>query len=161
MDGICFVVKECAVALHTLYVLAAIASLYSGKAGGGHRHSTKWTAGSGVWPPCWNSIKEVKKDWGKEGLRKHKDMLPGVTPYRLVESYHRFGGSCWPHFVSRQEASAAILIVIFVSFQYEFKAKGIKKKKVIVEVSVDGVRVTVRKKKKVSVCGLVGGGVWI
>ncbi|KAJ9598805.1 hypothetical protein L9F63_026660, partial [Diploptera punctata] len=31
---------------------------------------------------------------------------------------------------------------------YEFKAKGIKKKKVTVEVSVDGVRVTVRKKKK-------------
>jgi carboxyl-terminal PDZ ligand of neuronal nitric oxide synthase protein len=35
-------------------------------------------------------------------------------------------------------------------FQYEFKAKGIKKKKVTVEVSVDGVRVTVRKKRKVS-----------
>lgn len=35
-------------------------------------------------------------------------------------------------------------------FQYEFKAKGIKKKKVTVEVSVDGVRVTLRKKKKVS-----------
>jgi hypothetical protein len=43
-----------------------------------------------------------------------------------------------------------MLIVIFVLFQYEFKAKGIKKKKVIVEVSVDGVRVTMRKKKKVS-----------
>jgi hypothetical protein len=54
--------------------------------------------------------------------------------------------------------------VIFVSFQYEFKAKGIKKKKVIVEVSVDGVRVTMRKKKKVSVwmgCGLVWGRMWI
>lgn len=36
------------------------------------------------------------------------------------------------------------------SFQYEFKAKGIKKKKVTVEVSVDGVRITLRKKKKVS-----------
>ncbi|XP_039287251.1 carboxyl-terminal PDZ ligand of neuronal nitric oxide synthase protein isoform X2 [Nilaparvata lugens] len=32
--------------------------------------------------------------------------------------------------------------------RYEFKAKGIKKKKVTVEVSVDGVRVTLRKKKK-------------
>jgi hypothetical protein len=45
----------------------------------------------------------------------------------------------------------------FVFFQYEFKAKGIKKKKVIVEVSVDGVRVTVRKKKKVSLCMRCGG----
>lgn len=32
-------------------------------------------------------------------------------------------------------------------FQYEFKAKGIKKKKVTLEVSVDGVKVTLRKKK--------------
>jgi len=38
-------------------------------------------------------------------------------------------------------------------FQYEFKAKGIKKKKVTLEVSVDGVRVNLRKKKKkVSKC---------
>ncbi|GLH01767.1 Capon-like protein [Gryllus bimaculatus] len=37
-----------------------------------------------------------------------------------------------------------------ISFQakYEFKAKGIKKKKVTVDVSVDGVRVALRKKKK-------------
>lgn len=35
-------------------------------------------------------------------------------------------------------------------FQYEFKAKGIKKKKVLMEVSVEGVKVTLRKKKKVS-----------
>lgn len=34
--------------------------------------------------------------------------------------------------------------------QYEFKTKGIKKKKVTIEVSVDGVKVTLRKKKKVS-----------
>lgn len=34
-------------------------------------------------------------------------------------------------------------------FQYEFKAKGIKKKKVTVEISVDGVKVTLKKKKKV------------
>lgn len=38
--------------------------------------------------------------------------------------------------------------VLFL-FQYEFKAKGIKKKKVTIEVSVDGVKVTLRKKKKV------------
>lgn len=31
--------------------------------------------------------------------------------------------------------------------QYEFKAKGIKKKKVTLEVSVDGLKVTLRKKK--------------
>lgn len=36
------------------------------------------------------------------------------------------------------------------SIQYEFKAKGIKKKKVSIEVSVEGVRITLRKKKKVS-----------
>ena len=32
-------------------------------------------------------------------------------------------------------------------FQYEFKAKGIKKKKTILEISVDGVKVSIRKKK--------------
>ncbi|XP_050514739.1 dystrophin-like protein 1 isoform X2 [Diabrotica virgifera virgifera] len=32
--------------------------------------------------------------------------------------------------------------------RYEFKAKGIKKKKVTIEVSVDGVKVTLRKKRK-------------
>ncbi|KAF5276478.1 hypothetical protein FQA39_LY06547 [Lamprigera yunnana] len=32
--------------------------------------------------------------------------------------------------------------------RYEFKAKGVKKKKVTIEVSVDGVKVTLRKKKK-------------
>ncbi|XP_044751081.1 capon-like protein isoform X4 [Coccinella septempunctata] len=32
--------------------------------------------------------------------------------------------------------------------RYEFKAKGIKKKKVTIEISVDGVKVTLRKKKK-------------
>ncbi|XP_014287857.1 carboxyl-terminal PDZ ligand of neuronal nitric oxide synthase protein isoform X3 [Halyomorpha halys] len=32
--------------------------------------------------------------------------------------------------------------------RYEFKAKGIKKKKVTLEISVEGVRVTLRKKKK-------------
>lgn len=34
-------------------------------------------------------------------------------------------------------------------FQYEFKAKNIKKKKVGIMVSVDGVKVTLRKKQKV------------
>ena len=32
-------------------------------------------------------------------------------------------------------------------FQYEFKAKGIKKKKITLEISVDGVKITLRKKK--------------
>lgn len=35
-------------------------------------------------------------------------------------------------------------------FQYEFKIKNIKKKKVNLIVSVDGVKVVLRKKKKVS-----------
>jgi SpoU rRNA methylase family enzyme len=34
--------------------------------------------------------------------------------------------------------------------QYEFKAKNIKKKKVSIMVSVDGVKVILKKKKKVS-----------
>lgn len=34
--------------------------------------------------------------------------------------------------------------------QYEFKVKNIKKKKVNLVVSVDGVKVSLRKKKKVS-----------
>lgn len=34
--------------------------------------------------------------------------------------------------------------------QYEFKAKGIKKKKVTLEVSVDGLKVTLRKKKVIA-----------
>lgn len=38
----------------------------------------------------------------------------------------------------------------FLSLQYEFKVKNIKKKKVNIVVSVDGVRVALRKKKKVS-----------
>lgn len=36
-----------------------------------------------------------------------------------------------------------------VSPQYEFKAKNIKKKKVSIVVSVDGVKVVLRKKQKV------------
>lgn len=36
------------------------------------------------------------------------------------------------------------------SLQYEFKVKNIKKKKVNIVVSVDGVKVGLRKKKKVS-----------
>ncbi|XP_054273970.1 carboxyl-terminal PDZ ligand of neuronal nitric oxide synthase protein-like isoform X3 [Macrosteles quadrilineatus] len=48
-----------------------------------------------------------------------------------------------PRPTSRVEIVAAMRRI-----RYEFKAKGIKKKKVTVEVSVDGVRVTLRKKKK-------------
>lgn len=36
-----------------------------------------------------------------------------------------------------------------VFLQYEFKAKNIKKKKVSIVVSVDGVKVILRKKQKV------------
>nr|CAH7724066.1 unnamed protein product [Callosobruchus chinensis] len=48
-----------------------------------------------------------------------------------------------PRPTSRVEIVAAMRRI-----RYEFKAKGIKKKKVTIEVSVDGVRVTLRKKKK-------------
>lgn len=40
-------------------------------------------------------------------------------------------------------------MILFCFFQYEFKAKNIKKKKVGIMVSVDGVKVTLRKKQKV------------
>ncbi|XP_017774064.1 PREDICTED: carboxyl-terminal PDZ ligand of neuronal nitric oxide synthase protein-like, partial [Nicrophorus vespilloides] len=48
-----------------------------------------------------------------------------------------------PRPTSRVEIVAAMRRI-----RYEFKAKGIKKKKVTIEVSVDGVKVTLRKKKK-------------
>ena len=41
------------------------------------------------------------------------------------------------------------LMILFnaLLLQYEFKAKGTKKKKVTLEVSVEGLKVTLRKKK--------------
>uniref|UniRef100_A0AAR5QI24 PID domain-containing protein n=1 Tax=Dendroctonus ponderosae TaxID=77166 RepID=A0AAR5QI24_DENPD len=48
-----------------------------------------------------------------------------------------------PRPTSRVEIVAAMRRI-----RYEFKAKGIKKKKVTVEVSIEGVKVTLRKKKK-------------
>ncbi|KAK6629027.1 Carboxyl-terminal PDZ ligand of neuronal nitric oxide synthase protein [Polyplax serrata] len=48
-----------------------------------------------------------------------------------------------PRPTSRLEIVAAMRRI-----RYEFKAKGIKKKKVTVEISVEGVRVNLRKKKK-------------
>lgn len=54
----------------------------------------------------------------------------------------------------------SILICLFLSvfsLQYEFKVKNIKKKKVNIVVSVDGVKVNLRKKKKVS--DLFGRGI--
>ena len=38
-----------------------------------------------------------------------------------------------------------------ILFQYEFKAKGIKKKIVNIQISVEGVKVCQRKKKKVKI----------
>ena len=40
------------------------------------------------------------------------------------------------------------LPTLFIYLQYEFKAKAIRKKKVILTISVDGIKVTLRKKKK-------------
>ncbi|KAF0765365.1 carboxyl-terminal PDZ ligand of neuronal nitric oxide synthase protein isoform X4 [Aphis craccivora] len=48
-----------------------------------------------------------------------------------------------PRPVNRVEIVAAMRRI-----RYEFKAKGIKKKKVSIEVSIEGVRITLRKKKK-------------
>lgn len=52
----------------------------------------------------------------------------------------------------------------FSSCQYEFKAKNIKKKKVNIIVSVDGVKVILRKKQKVRLLqpswGTLGQSTW-
>lgn len=48
--------------------------------------------------------------------------------------------------------------VFFHPLQYEFKAKNIKKKKVSLIVSVDGVKVILKKKKKVGSPGPWGSG---
>ena len=55
--------------------------------------------------------------------------------------------------MSKSNLNRHILIHVRLSvssLQYEFKVKNIKKKKVNIVVSVDGVRVNLRKKKKVS-----------
>lgn len=46
---------------------------------------------------------------------------------------------------------SVLICLSLVLLQYEFKVKNIKKKKVNIVVSVDGVKVSLRKKKKVSV----------
>lgn len=43
----------------------------------------------------------------------------------------------------------------FFPLQYEFKAKSVKKKKVSIGVSVDGVKVVLRKKPKAGVISLM------
>lgn len=48
------------------------------------------------------------------------------------------------------DQSECIDLIVLSRSQYEFKVKNIKKKKVNIVVSVDGVRVNLRKKKKVS-----------
>lgn len=51
------------------------------------------------------------------------------------------------HFSHQRDVFAINIDVVFP--QYEFKAKNIKKKKVSIVVSVDGVKVILRKKQKV------------
>lgn len=45
-------------------------------------------------------------------------------------------------------SSRVEIVAAMRRIRYEYKAKGVKKKKVLLEVSVDGVRVSLRKKKK-------------
>ncbi|KAF3420971.1 hypothetical protein E2986_13489 [Frieseomelitta varia] len=64
-----------------------------------------------------------------------------------IYSFMKFIGSMEvPRPTSRVEIVAAMRRI-----RYEFKAKGIKKKKVTLEVSVDGLKVTLRKKKVIAV----------
>ncbi|XP_057323337.1 carboxyl-terminal PDZ ligand of neuronal nitric oxide synthase protein-like isoform X2 [Microplitis mediator] len=72
-------------------------------------------------------------------------------PLHSEEAFHRgivfhakfIGSMEVPRPTSRVEIVAAMRRI-----RYEFKAKGIKKKKVTLEVSVDGLKVSLRKKKK-------------
>ncbi|XP_046468253.1 carboxyl-terminal PDZ ligand of neuronal nitric oxide synthase protein isoform X2 [Neodiprion pinetum] len=81
----------------------------------------------------------------------HNDDYDTRIPLHSEEAFHRgivfhakFIGSLEvPRPTSRVEIVAAMRRI-----RYEFKAKGIKKKKVTLEVSVDGLKVTLRKKKK-------------
>ncbi|XP_051161639.1 carboxyl-terminal PDZ ligand of neuronal nitric oxide synthase protein-like isoform X3 [Leptopilina boulardi] len=82
----------------------------------------------------------------------HNDEYDTRIPIYSDETFHRgiifhakfIGSMEVPRPTSRLEIMAAMRKI-----RYEFKAKGIKKKKVTLEVSVDGVKVTLRNKKKV------------
>ncbi|XP_063986069.1 carboxyl-terminal PDZ ligand of neuronal nitric oxide synthase protein isoform X1 [Diachasmimorpha longicaudata] len=81
----------------------------------------------------------------------HNDEYDTRIPLHSEEAFHRgivfhakfIGSMDVPRPTSRVEIVAAMRRI-----RYEFKAKGIKKKKVTLEVSVDGLKVTLRKKKK-------------
>lgn len=66
-----------------------------------------------------------------------------LLPYVL-----RNGQICTLIHIDHLHVNKPALLVF--SLQYEFKVKNIKKKKVNIVVSVDGVKVNLRKKKKVS-----------
>ncbi|XP_018392624.1 PREDICTED: carboxyl-terminal PDZ ligand of neuronal nitric oxide synthase protein isoform X1 [Cyphomyrmex costatus] len=81
----------------------------------------------------------------------HNDEYDTRIPLHSEEAFHRgivfhakfIGSMEVPRPTSRVEIVAAMRRI-----RYEFKTKGIKKKKVTLEVSVDGLKVTLRKKKK-------------
>ncbi|XP_076763929.1 carboxyl-terminal PDZ ligand of neuronal nitric oxide synthase protein isoform X1 [Xylocopa sonorina] len=81
----------------------------------------------------------------------HNDEYDTRIPLHSEEAFHRgivfhakfIGSMEVPRPTSRVEIVAAMRRI-----RYEFKAKGVKKKKVTLEVSVDGLKVTLRKKKK-------------
>ncbi|KAI4503815.1 hypothetical protein M0802_001218 [Mischocyttarus mexicanus] len=81
----------------------------------------------------------------------HNDEYDTRIPLHSEEAFHRgiifhakfIGSMEVPRPTSRVEIVAAMRRI-----RYEFKTKGIKKKKVTLEVSVDGLKVMLRKKKK-------------
>lgn len=74
----------------------------------------------------------------------------------LPLSPHPVGASsALPGFSWHRKANSG---VFFCPLQYEFKAKNIKKKKVSLIVSVDGVKVILKKKKKVGSPGPCSSG---
>ncbi|KAF7988704.1 hypothetical protein HCN44_001277 [Aphidius gifuensis] len=81
----------------------------------------------------------------------HNDEYDTRIPLHSEEAFHRgiifhakfIGSMDVPRPTSRLEIVAAMRRI-----RYEFKAKGIKKKKVTLEVSVDGLKMSLRKKKK-------------
>lgn len=73
--------------------------------------------------------------------REHGDPAPR-QPDR-----DRGGDAAGPGIIASHSPPPSLPHSLPPSFQYEFKARGIKKKKVDISISVDGVKVVLRKKK--------------
>uniref|UniRef100_A0A3B5L4E8 Carboxyl-terminal PDZ ligand of neuronal nitric oxide synthase protein n=1 Tax=Xiphophorus couchianus TaxID=32473 RepID=A0A3B5L4E8_9TELE len=94
--------------------------------------------------------------------------MPGKTKYNLVDDGHDLriplhNEEAFQHGINfeakyigsldvTRPSSRVEIVAAMRRIRYEFKVKNIKKKKVHIVVSTDGVKVTLRKKKKLLVC---------